>query len=248
MHGLPSLRNIVEDTVTVAIGLTATDDNGSTTLSATLVVSSAPEPTLAIPLSQQSLSSNSLSAPSTVLYHPSTPFTIKFDPDTFTDGDNTKLSYYAVSSNNTPLPTWIMFDENTLTFTGQTPDYQSIILPPQTFGVQLIASDVQAFAGTSLFFNFEVGVHFLAFENTEIVINATAGQELRHGSLLGSLRLDGSPVTRSSISFISSSAPSWLTIDNTPLALSGTVPSNCMFTLLFLCFTTSGTTGCFGSV
>lgn len=221
------MGDVGSDTVTgVAIDLTATDATGSTTLNATLVISKDPGPVVAIPLSTQIPTSSTFSAPSTLLYHPSTPFKLTLDPNTFQNrGSSSGLGYYAVTSNNTPLPSWVLFDVSTLTFSGQTPDYQSLIEPPQTFGIQVIASDVQGFAGTSLFFDIEVGVHLLAFSDAHLMLNATTGGEVKY-DLLGSIKLDGSSASRDSVASVSAATPSWLTIDNTTLTLSGTVPKH----------------------
>lgn len=112
-----------------------------------------------------------------------------------------------------------------MSFSGQTPDYQSLIQPPQTFGIQLIASDVQGFAGTSLFFDIEVGVHLLAFKNAHMMINTTVGGDVSY-SILENIQLDGNPATRSSIASISAGTPSWLTIVDSTLLLTGKIPED----------------------
>ncbi len=85
------------------------------------------------------------------------------------------------------MPSWILYHKTTLSFSGQTPDYQSLVQPPQTFGLQLIASDVKDFAGASLFFEIEVGVRLLALKNAQIAINATAGGDISFDGILGLL-------------------------------------------------------------
>ncbi|KAG4443456.1 hypothetical protein IFR05_001026 [Cadophora sp. M221] len=226
LSGTPSTEDVGTDTVTgVAIGLTATDSTGSITLNATLVISKNPAPSVNIPATQL-ISSGAFSAPSTLLYHPSTPFNFKFQPDTFANNDgSSSFNYYAITSNNTPLPSWVQFDGSTLSFSGLSPDYQSLIQPPQTFGIQLIASDIDGFGGTSLYFDIEVGVHLLAFKNAEIVINGTVGETVSFDQLLGDLQLDGQSPKMSDIVSTSAQAPSWMTFDNSTLALTGIVPA-----------------------
>ncbi|KAF8864952.1 hypothetical protein BDZ45DRAFT_641915 [Acephala macrosclerotiorum] len=210
----------------VSFGLTASDTSGSTTLNVTLVVSQNITPAISIPLSTQLQSFGTFSQPSTILYHPSTPFNISFDPRTFSfSGSSTKMFYYAVSVDNTPLPAWITFDSSTLSFSGQTPDYYSLIEPPQTFGIQLIASDVEGFAGTSINFYIEVGVHLLAFKNQVLSINATTGDTISLDGLLGSLQIDGQAANMASITSITAQVPPWMSFDNATLTLSGLVPS-----------------------
>ncbi|KAK0108336.1 hypothetical protein ONS95_003151 [Cadophora gregata] len=225
LSGTPSTEDVGTDTVTgVPIGLTASDSTGSITLNATLVVSKNPAPSVQVPATQLA-SSGKFSAPSTLRYHPSTPFNFSFQPATFTrsDGSSTFI-YYAVTSTNTPLPSWIHFDDSTISFTGQSPDYQSLIQPPQTFGIQLIATDIEGFGGASLYFDIEVGVHLLAFKNTEMVINGTVGETLRLDGLFQDLELDGQAPNSSDIVATSAQIPSWMTFNNSSLALTGTVP------------------------
>ncbi|CZT41279.1 uncharacterized protein RSE6_00999 [Rhynchosporium secalis] len=227
LSGTPSLEDAGTHTVTgVPISLTASDSTGSITLNATLVVSKNSAPSVRIPASQL-VSSGAFSAPSTLLYHPSTPFSFSLQPGTFANDDGgTAFNYYAITSDNTPLPSWIKFDRNSLSFAGQTPDYQSLIQPPQTFGIQLIASDIEGFGGSSLYFDVEVGVHLFAFKNAESVINGTIGERINFDGLLGDLELDSKPAKVSDLVAISANTPSWMTFNNSTFALIGTVPAD----------------------
>ena len=228
LSGTPSTNDVGTNTVTgFNIGLTATDQTGSVTLNATFVVSTDPAPVISIPLSSQLASFGPSSLPSTILYHPSTSFNFKFEPGTFSDnGGTSELSYYSITRGNTPLPSWIHFDGSSLSFSGQTPDYQSLIQPPETFGIQLIASDVGGFSGVSISFEIEVGVHLLAFKNADMFINATAGAEVDFDGLSNNLELDGAAASPSSLTSVTAETPSWLSFDNTTLVLSGSVPAN----------------------
>ncbi|KAI9048514.1 hypothetical protein LZ554_007348 [Drepanopeziza brunnea f. sp. 'monogermtubi'] len=225
LSGTPSTEDVGTDVVTdVPIILMASDADGSVTLDATLVVSQNPAPSLSIPATQLE-KDGEFSAPSTLLYHPSTPFNINLDPGTFTsNGSDATLAYYALSTNNTPMPAWIQFDGSTLAFSGQTPDYQSLILPPQTFGIQLIASDIEGFSGTSMFFEIEVGVHLFAFNPADTVVNVTVGGDFSFDGLSGNLELDGQVAKPTDIVSATAQIPSWIVFDNTTLALTGTVP------------------------
>ncbi|RDW91211.1 hypothetical protein BP5796_02376 [Coleophoma crateriformis] len=224
LSGTPSSSDVGPGTVTgVPIELTATDNTGAVTSNATLVISTNPAPTVNIPAASQLISFGSFSAPSTLLYHPSTAFSFQFDAETFLD-NATGLGYYAVSLNNTPLPSWVEFDQETLSFSGRTPDYESLIQPPQIFGFRIVASDVVGFLGNSITFEIEVGVHLLAFTSEEFYINATIGSNISFTGLANSLLLDGLTASKSSLTSVSSQTPSWLTFDNSSFALSGEVP------------------------
>ena len=228
LSGTPSANDVGTTVVNgINIGLTASDHTGSVTMNATIIVSTNPAPIISIPISSQLASFGTFSLPSTILYHPSTDFNFTFEPGTFTDNGGTSgLSYYSVTLVNTPLPSWIQFDGSSLSFSGRTPDYQSLIQPPQTFGIQLIASDIEGFSGVSVPFEIEVGVHLLAFKNTDLIINATAGVDVMFDGLSNNLELDGAPANHSSLASVTAETPSWLSFDNDTLSLSGIVPAD----------------------
>lgn len=205
------------------VEITASDSSGSVAMNTTLVVSSNPAPKIQIPLEKQLHNFGNYSAPSSILFYPSAPFNVTFDPNTFS---NTNLNHYAVTLDNTPLPSWVEFDGSTLSFTGTTPDSASLIQPPQLFGIQLIASDVLGFAGVSLPFHVVVGNHELAFEEPFLTINATAGKAMNQTSFLSTLLLDGNVANSSTIKNATANTPSWITFDVNTLTLSGTVPAN----------------------
>ncbi|KAK6584144.1 hypothetical protein PZA11_003874 [Diplocarpon coronariae] len=227
LFGTPSTSDTGTDAVTgVPISLTASDADGSITLNASLVISKDPAPSISIPATQLQ-SAGRFSAPSTLLYYPSTPFSFKLEPGTFSrNGRDESFSYYAVTTENTPMPAWIQFDGSTLEFSGQTPDYSSLILPPQTFGLQLIASDIEGFGGSSMLFEIEVGVHLLAFKNADVVINATVGDNIDYNGLSENLELDGNTPKSSDLVSTSAQIPSWMAFNKTTLSLSGTVPAD----------------------
>ena len=228
VSGTPSSSDVSQDTITgVVFGLTASDTSGSVTSNVTIVISKIPAPTVTMPVSLQ-LSSfgTTFEVPSTLLFHPSTPFNFSFDPGTFTEAPrSSSLGYYAVCSDNAPLPSWLSFDEKSLGFIGETPDYASLIEPPQTFAIQLIASDVEGFSGSSISFAIEVGVHLLAFKDKFMVMNAIAGTNNDFDGLSRGLNLDGQQITSSGLTSIAvDNLPSWLQFDNSTLNLSGNPP------------------------
>lgn len=228
LSGTPSAADVGTGSVTgVAIDLTATDSSGSITLNATLAVSKNPAPVVSIPPSAQLPSFGAFSGPSTILFHPSTPFSFRFNPETFSaNGGSSNLSYYAVTANNTPLPSWVLFDETSLSFSGQTPDYSSLIEPPQTFGIRLIATDIDGFAGASIVFYIEVGVHILTFNNADMFINTTAGNNISFLGLSNNLQIDGRPANASEITSMDVQTPPWFVFDNLTMALTGIAPPN----------------------
>lgn len=202
------------------VDIVATDDTGSTTMDSTLVISRKPAPAVEIPLEDQIKTFGNFSAPSSVLSYPSTEFRYSFDQDTF--GKDSSLNYYAVSSNNSPLPAWVKFDAGSLTFSGKTPPFESLVQPPQTFGLSLVASDIVGFAATSVTFNIVVGSHKLTTENPIVTLNATRGSELDYDGLQNAIDLDQKPVKSSELDVVTKDMPSWLNYDKGSGKLSGT--------------------------
>ncbi|KAI0479793.1 hypothetical protein F4859DRAFT_450123 [Xylaria cf. heliscus] len=232
-----------ETLVGVVITLVASDDTGSTAANATLVVSRGAKPKVRIPLEEQIKKFGPYSAPASVLLHPSTEFDFEFDPNTFgmapagtrdmkakarevkRDGDEniSGLSYYAVSGNNAPLPSWIEFDAERLAFSGKTPPFESLVQPPQKFDFQLVASDVVGFASASVDFSIAVGTHELTAEEPIIELNATRGKQLDYSDLPKILKLDKQPLVPENVSSITADGlPAWLSFDEDSWKVSGT--------------------------
>lgn len=221
LYGTPKDEDIPPgDVVGQQFSLIATDSSGSTSMNATIVISRNQPPSVHIPVSQQMDSLGEFSAPASVLSYPSTDFHYTFDPDTFGDGGN--LNFYASSNDSTPLPAWIKFDGSTLTFSGKTPAFESLIQPPQKFDFSLIASDIVGFSGTSLSFAIVVGSHKLATDHPVIRLNATRGTKISYDALGKDIQLDNRPVQTSSLNASVENMPSWLTFDRETLLLEGT--------------------------
>ncbi|OAA68150.1 transmembrane glycoprotein [Niveomyces insectorum RCEF 264] len=227
------------DVVGVPFGLVATDSAGGTTTSnVTLVVSRDPAPTVQIPVAQQLASSgHPFSEPSSLLLYPASPVDVVFSPATFSRAG---LNYYAVSGDNSPLPSWIAFDAASLTFSGTTPPADSLVEPPQTFDFQLIASDVTGFAAAAVAFSLVVGNRQLTVDDPAVVLNATVGQPLVYDALQSGVKMDGKIAGPANLTATvpagSSPPPDWLTFDADTWVIRGTPPSsaqNAAFTISF---------------
>ena len=205
--------------------LTATDGAGSTDMNVTLIVSSDPAPTLAKPVSDQLAAWGDFSGPNSLLFYPSSPFHIAFAPDTFASGHTSRF-FYAVSSDHTPLPSWVNFDSQTLTFSGTTPHLASLIEPPQTFGIKLIASDVAGFSGASADFNLVVGSHELSFTQSVVSVDVQRKAPLRYLGLKELLLLDKQPIKAEEITAVVAEPPAWLTLDKYSFDLTGDPPED----------------------
>ncbi|KAL6863951.1 hypothetical protein J3F83DRAFT_762251 [Trichoderma novae-zelandiae] len=225
LYGTPKEEDIPPgEVVGQEFGLIATDRVGSTTMNATLVISRNPPPSVHIPISQQMDNFGAFSAPSSFLSYPSTEFQYTFDPDTF--GQGKKLNYYASSNDSTPLPAWIRFNDKTLTFSGRTPAFESLIQPPQKFDFSLVASDIVGFSGASLSFAIVVGSHKLTTDRPIVLLNATRGSRASYDGLATGIQLDNEAIRPGSLDVAVEEMPSWLTLDRATLRLEGTPREN----------------------
>lgn len=219
--GIPGMQ----DAGSFAIGLVATDGTGSTTMNVTFVVMVPPGPGLGTSVASQLADYGAFSSPDSLLLTPSSSLSLSFSPDTFTN-TNQNTVYYALCADNTPLPSWIHFDPNSLTFSGITPEATSPSELPQSFVVQLTASDVAGFAGAIATFEVIVEGHLFAFSNHLQIINATKGLPVNYTGIWNSLFLDGQVISPTDIGQVVADAPSWLSLDQNSLALYGTPPSD----------------------
>ncbi|KAL0942547.1 uncharacterized protein CTRU02_200433 [Colletotrichum truncatum] len=226
LSGTPQDADVAPGQVVgIPVDIIATDDSGSTTMTATLVVTRNPAPKVQIPLSEQIRQIGEVSSPSAVVAYPASDFSFSFAKDTFSyTGDG--INYYATSADNSPLPSWIKFDAGNLTFTGTTPPFESLVQPPQKFDFNLVGSDIIGFSAASLLFSIVVGAHRLTTDTPVIEINATHGSKVLYEKLADSIKLDGKPVVPTELNISTSELPSWLSVDNTTLVVEGTPPDD----------------------
>jgi axial budding pattern protein 2 len=208
------------------VQITAADSTGAITMYTTLVVSADPEPEVVIPIQDQIRSFGPSSQPDTLLFYPSTTFKFAFNPGTFSFmGKSTGLNHYAVTLDNTPLPSWIYFDGTDMSFSGTTPAAASLLVPPESFEMKLIASEVLGFSGAVIRFHMVVENHRLIFTDNFISVHATVGEAVDFSGLSGKLLLDGAPASSSDLVAVSAQTPDWLSFDNSTFSLKGTPPN-----------------------
>ena len=213
-----------QDVGSSVVMLVATDDTGSVSMPMTLVVSADSGPGLGTPVAAQLPAYGAFSSPDSLLVTPGTALSLVFSNSTFTD-TNENTSYYAKSADNTPLPSWVTFNPANLSFSGQVPQATSSSELPMTVGIKLTASNVIGFAQAVAPFLLVIQSHLFAFGNTMQIINVMPGSPVTY-NLLGDLSLDSQPVTASDVNQASTNAPSWLSLDQSSLVLSGTPPAD----------------------
>ena len=213
------------DTGSFAVDLVATDDTGSSSMSVTFVVSIDPGPGLGTSVAEQLPAFGPVPSPDSLSLAPSSALSLSFSQNTFTN-TNANTVYYAICANNTPLPSWVNFQPSSLTFSGTTPSSTSPWELPQSFRIQLIASDVLGFAEAVASFQLVITNHLLTFRNSLHVINITDGMLVNYPGLQHDLTLDGQPVSSSDIRQVVASTPSWMSFSSSTMTLSGTPPGN----------------------
>ncbi|CAM1500792.1 Fc.00g099540.m01.CDS01 [Cosmosporella sp. VM-42] len=221
LYGTPKDSEVPPgDVVGQPIQLMADDGTGQSSLNATLVISRNKAPTVKVPISEQIHNFGDYSAPSSLLSYPSTEFSYTFDPNTFEHQPN-MINYYAASADNSPLPAWMKFDAASLTFSGITPSFESLIQPPQTFGFRLFASDIVGFSATDISFSLVVGSHKLSTESPTIVLNATLGKNVSYDGLADGIKVDNKPARPGDLDVSTGDMPEWLTLDSTTWEIKG---------------------------
>lgn len=222
LYGTPQEDHVPDgEVVGIPVDIVATDDSGSETMTATLVVSRNRAPQVAIPLSEQIQNFGDQAAPDALVSYPSSRFSFSFADDTFSPRD---LNYYATSADSSPLPSWIRFDADTLTFSGTTPPFENLIQPPQTFSFHLVASDVVGFSASHVLFSIVVGSRKLTIGDPVVHVNATRGRSLSYRGLGDDIELDGETVDPADLTVSTENMPEWLSVDNSTLEIKGTPP------------------------
>ncbi|KAM0808533.1 hypothetical protein AB5N19_08876 [Seiridium cardinale] len=221
LFGIPTEQDIAPgEVVGIPISIKAEDEQGTTVVNSTLVVSRNPPPKVTVPLSDQISKFGSFSAPSSIILDPSRDFSFSFDDNTFSQPG---LNYYAASDDNSPLPSWITFDTTGMSFSGRTPSFESLLQPPQRFGIQLVASDIVGFSSVSAPFSIIVGNHELTADTPVILLNATRGLPFEYSDLPKILKLDNQTLDKSNVNSITTTTlPQWLQFDIGAWKFSGT--------------------------
>ena len=224
------------------IMVTASDTESVASSSFILCVTPYPAPTVQRTISQQfyagngALSSVFFLAPGSALatdeptlrVPPRWSFSIGIDGDSFvTEND---LYYGALLTDGTPLPSWITFDPQTVTFDGVAPDEQAT---PCTLEIQVFGADQEGYSAASLRFDLVVASHELSAYSTLPTVNVTAGTPFNvtmssPADFTGVL-VDGQPLEPANVSVLSidvSSYKNWLKYDPGSKTLFGTPPSN----------------------
>lgn len=221
LSGLPTQA----DEGAVEFTLTAASIDGVAHMPCTLVVLKDPPPQIEEDISDQLAGHANLSSsdPPVITVLASKPFKVQFKKGSFIDIVQRKLYYYATLTDHTPLPSWLIFDSQSLSFSGTTPGLAAL---PQSWNVEMIASDVEGFAGASASFTIAIGSQQLAFVPQEQFVNVTGGESISFTGLQSSLFKNGVRLGAHDLQSANASVPPWVTFDPNTLAITGTVPQD----------------------
>ena len=215
-----------EDIGAVDFGLVAADSTGSATSDSSLVVIQRSSVAIRQDVIAERLGqAGEFSAPATLLLQPQSPFRLFFGPEVF-EGVDSSTQYYASSDNNTPLPAWLAFDPALVAFIGTTPPLLTPQSSPQSFALNLVASQIAGFSQAALGFQISVTNHVLAFLQPVQRIELVPGKEVSIPPLVNQLMLDDSQLDKSRMTSASSNQPEWLRFDSEDLSFSGLSPED----------------------
>lgn len=210
-HGTPDSA----DAGSASIAVTACDGHGVVLASDTFdlaITNRQGNLTIALPLADQFVSNDS-AITSAYPYPPDSPyfpgvrvppnwsFSLGFQSWMYTTPSGSKVFYSASMSDGSPLPTWLYFNNNSVTFDGVAPGFNT----SETFQVVLAGSDVPGYKDVAQGFNITISAFNLTAlaEEERRAINITADGGTVDTVLdlvtLGNLRIDGSPIKANEI-------------------------------------------------
>ncbi|KAL4751506.1 hypothetical protein BDW72DRAFT_92046 [Aspergillus terricola var. indicus] len=210
-----------EDAGSPKFALIATDSSGSTSMQVTLIVTGDDGPKVGKPLVPQLQAIGPTSSPSNVIVHSGASFSISFDQETFSNTRPSTVYYGTSYPDNAPLPSWIGFDQSSLRFYGTAPN-----IGPQTFSLNLVASDVIGFSAATMSFELTVSPHILSFKQSAQTMFVTGGKALSSPQFINTLTLDGNIPTSDVLAETVIDAPNWLEVDKQALSFKGNPPAD----------------------
>ena len=197
--------------------LRASDLDGSVAAPVTLIVSEYPSPALAIDVSAALESAGLCSDEKRLALYQNTPFQFTLSAGVESNKPDGVI-YYATSTDRSPLPSWISFNDKDIEFEGTTPQP---VYAPQTYTFLLIASTVEGFEEWSTTFSLAVGMHQLAFRKVHQIAERLQGGDLTVDSLLDQLLLDGRSISSTDIAGAWANVPPGLSFDPISLTFKG---------------------------
>lgn len=222
--GFPALNDVGSRTITVQANVSGVAQGTSDIF--TLLVLDAPAAYVNLALRAQLPSASSL-GDGTVLTQdgalqvpPNWSFSLGFQQYTFQDEARNLIYYTAYQQGTTELPTWLRFDNRTVTFDGLAP------IARGEYTITLFGSDQFGFGDVQQTLAISVGYHSFEIVTTLPTINSSAGGLVSYTVPISGLILDNSTVPSANVSVSASLAAfPFLAFDPASRLLSGTLPS-----------------------
>jgi len=223
--GLPQRRDL--GTNYVIVQANASDSAVGTLSGFHCLVVADPAPTIQASVTSQLsngdavYSSAYLQADGTIRIPDKWSFSIGFQQYTFTDPQNRPIYYTSYRSGTTSLPTWMSFDNTTVTYDGLAPSNNN------HFSIDLYGSDYYGYADVKQTFTVVIGSHSFILTDALPAINATAKEAIDYVIPLSGILLDGSQVGARNLSAVSVDLGNltYLSYNNATRTITGTLPS-----------------------
>ena len=171
------------DVGSVDFDILASDEDGITSMRARLIVAESPAPTINSEIDNQMKQQDFDRRPRSFLAYSQELFDFTFPKNLFRKRGS-ELLYYATMSDNSPLPSWLEFDNDGLRFWGITPAAE---YNPQKYSLVLIASDFPGFAGARYEFSLMVTNRNLHTSPLKHNISVLLGSNFRYTGLQSAL-------------------------------------------------------------
>ncbi|SCV72480.1 BQ2448_4017 [Microbotryum intermedium] len=226
--GNPRTRDVGSRAVTVVANVTGVATGATDAF--TLLVVTDPGPDVFLPFSKQLPSAAyagggaSLLPDGTLKVPPSWSFSLGFQQYTFQDQTNqyAQIYYTSYAARTTQLPSWLRFDNRTVTFDGVAPS------TPGEYSIVTYGSNYFGYGDVQQMFVLRVGTHILTMTEDLAPIRTTPSSTVAYQLEFDGLRIDNASVTAANLTAINVNLAntSFLTYDSSTQTISGIVPSN----------------------
>ncbi|SGY69120.1 BQ5605_C004g02963 [Microbotryum silenes-dioicae] len=225
--GNPRTRDVGSHAVTIVANVTGVASGATDAF--TLLVVTDPGPDVFLPFSKQLSSAAyaggggaSLLPDGTLKVPPSWSFSLGFQQYTFQDQTNqyAQIYYTSYAAGTTQLPSWLKFDNRTVTFGGVAPS------TPGDYSIVTYGSNYFGYGDVQQTLVFRVGAHILTMAENLAPIRTTPSSTVSYHFEFNDLRIDNASVTTANLSInVNLTNTSFLTYDASTQTISGTVPS-----------------------
>ncbi|GAA5836519.1 hypothetical protein JCM11251_007100 [Rhodosporidiobolus azoricus] len=240
-YGLPSSDDIASTTVAVTANVTGVAEGATDSFTLLVVDSSAePAPYTRLPLEDQLASAAAVSGGGTLTpdgalkVPPQWSFSFGFQQYTFENDERQRIYYQAYEEGRTSLPSWMIFDNRTVTFGGLAPlqegDHTIVLHGSERYGYGDVS---QSFRIVVTEHSFELlGTADAVAANVSSVlpvVEGTPGGPVNYIIPLGDFRIDNSTVSAANLTsveadFAAVNLSSFLTLDFPAMTVSGNLP------------------------